>query len=483
MQPTAAHRAVARLVAQGFIKVILTTNFDRLIEKALQDAGVEPTVLSTPDQFKGMLPLVHSPHTLIKVNGDYLDTRIRNTSSELEAYPEELNRLLDQLFDEFGLVVCGWSADWDIALRSALDRAPSRRFTTFWAIHGNASQAAQQLIDRRSAQEIGVEDADKFFESVQEKVESIDQFSRPHPLSVEAGVTSLKRYLSEPRYRIRMSDLIDETVESVISAVSTPAFDVNIPTPDTKSITSRVQSYEAACSTLLSMAVIGGYWAEPEHFGVWQRALERLVTQRDLSGKVLWLGLQRYPATLTFYTLTLGALPANRLEFLGSLFSTAIRQPNDESTTLVQFLPPLSMFGSIDVKGSMQLLEGMDNRHMPLNDWVHKALRQYFSKIIHSDDQYDLMFDKTEILIALGSAYHFGKSGGWYWAPMGSFVYRTRNRIQILGEIETSISTQERESSIVRSGIFGDTPEVCMDSIEQFKTFTDKAAQRMGVFW
>ena len=51
-QPTAAHRAIARgLVAQGFIKVIITTNFDRLIEKALEsDAGVVPTVLSTPDQ-------------------------------------------------------------------------------------------------------------------------------------------------------------------------------------------------------------------------------------------------------------------------------------------------------------------------------------------------------------------------------------------------------------------------------------------------
>ena len=30
-QPTAAHRAIAQLVAQGFVRVIITTNFDRLI--------------------------------------------------------------------------------------------------------------------------------------------------------------------------------------------------------------------------------------------------------------------------------------------------------------------------------------------------------------------------------------------------------------------------------------------------------------------
>ena len=276
-QPTAAHRAVARLVAQGFVKVILTTNFDRLVEKALEDAGVEAAVLSSPDQVKGMLPLVHTPHYVIKVHGDYLDTRIRNTPSELEAYPDELNGLLDQLFDEFGLVVCGWSADWDVALRAALYRAPSRRFTTYWAVHGEASEAAQQLIGQRRAQVIGVEHADNFFESIQQKVESIAQFSRPHPLSVEAAVASLKRYLSEPRYRIRLSDLVGETVETVIASVSTQAFDLNNPEPDTESITSRVRSYEAACSTLLSMAVVGGAWAEEGHFGVWQGALERLV--------------------------------------------------------------------------------------------------------------------------------------------------------------------------------------------------------------
>ena len=482
-QPTAAHKAVARLVAHGFVKVILTTNFDRLVEKALEDAGVEPTLLSSPDQVKGMLPLVHTSHCVIKVHGDYLDTRIRNTPSELEAYPVELNRLLDQLFDEFGLVVCGWSADWDIALRDALYRAPSRRFTTYWAVHGEASEAAQQLISQRRAQVIGVEDADKFFETVQQKVESIAQFSQPHPLSVEAAVTSLKTYLSEPRYRIRLSDLVDETVARVVSSVSTQAFDANNPEPDTETLTARVRSYEAACSTLLSMAVVGGAWAEKDHFGVWQRALERLATARYTSGNPIWLGLQRYPATLTLYALGLGALSSNKLEFLDRMFSTTIPQPAHKSGALVQLLPPFSMFGSFDIQRAMRLLEGMERRHTPFNDRVHATLHQYISKTTHSNEQYDLMFDKIEILMALGSAYHEKRPEGWYWAPLGSFVYRTQNRTQILEEIEESISTLQRESSFLRSGIFGETPEECMVSIKQFKEFIDRAARSMGLFW
>ena len=440
-------------------------------------------MLSSPDQLKGMLPLVHTPHCVIKVHGDYLDTRIRNTPSELEAYPDEFNQLLDQLFDDFGLVVCGWSADWDIALRDALYRAPSRRFTTYWTVHGEASGKAQQLINHRRAQVISVEDADKFFETVQQKVESIAEFSQPHPLSVEAAVTSLKRYLSEPRYRILLSDLVDETVESVVTSVSTQAFDVNNPEPNTETITARVRSYEAACSTLLSMAVIGGAWAEKDHLRVWKRALERLAIVRSTSGKTIWLGLQRYPATLTLYALGLGALSSDRLEFLGRVFSTTVPQPDQKTGALVQVLPPFSMFGSVEVQRGMQLLEGMERRHTPLNDWVHQTLHQYLGKTAHSNEQYDLMFDKMEVLMALGYAYHKKRPKGWYWAPLGSFVYRTQNRMQILEEIEGSISTLQRESSFVRSGIFGETPEECTESIDQFKEFVDNAARSMGIFW
>jgi hypothetical protein len=124
--PTAAHRAVARLVRDGFIRVILTTNFDRLLENALREVGVEPTVISSDDDLAGALPLIHSRCYLVKLHGDYLDTRIKNTEAELGSYSPSLNTLLDRIIDEHGLVVCGWSADWDGALRRKVQRSGRR---------------------------------------------------------------------------------------------------------------------------------------------------------------------------------------------------------------------------------------------------------------------------------------------------------------------------------------------------------------------
>ena len=123
-QPTSAHRSIAELTVRGYIRVIVTTNFDRLMEAALNDAGVVPTIISSPDQLEGALPIVHTRCCLFKLHGDYLDTRIRNTPAELSHYPTAYDTLLDRILDEFGLVLCGWSAEWDEALRSAILARP-----------------------------------------------------------------------------------------------------------------------------------------------------------------------------------------------------------------------------------------------------------------------------------------------------------------------------------------------------------------------
>ena len=277
-QPTQAHRAIAALAAQGYIRVILTTNFDRLMENALKDAGIEPAIISSPDQVEGALPLVHTNCCVIKLHGDYLDTRIRNTSAELLSYPPEFNKLLDQVFDEFGLVVCGWSAYWDKALRDRLHQCKSRRFTTYWVARGEPSDEAQRLIDHRKADIVTTVSADAFFQTLHGFIEAVAEFSRPHPLSTEATVAALKRYMSEHRYRIQFSDLVEGTVRKVVEETSGEDFGANSPRLDGQAFAARVRSYDGICTTLLAMAPVAGYWAEREHYAVWDRALLRLAT-------------------------------------------------------------------------------------------------------------------------------------------------------------------------------------------------------------
>ena len=482
-QPTAAHRAIARLVQLGFVRVIITTNFDRLVERALDDEGIAPEVISSRDQVSGALPLTHARCRVIKLNGDYLDSRIRNTPEELDKYPDEFNELLDRIFDEFGLVVCGWSADWDGGLRDALYRTPTRRFTTFWATKGEPADNAQRLIDHRQAEVIPIDDADTFFGTVLETVESIQEFSKPHPLSTEASVTSLKRYLTNPEHRIRVADLINATVEQVINATSGEGFEIQeAPTPTQELVSSRMRRYESACSTLLAMAPVGGLWAEDHHYYGWGEALGRLAAVPSGRIYVVWATLATYPGRLLLYAIGMGAVESGRLKFLNRIFKTPVFDPVARNNA-IPILTKLFDGETISRLTWDHFLEGMTGRYVPLSDWVHDALRQPLKSLLPNDGKYDLTFDKLEILISLGFAALFKSDGRPYWAPVGAFIYRTQNRENIIAEFLESISKDQFESPFVKCEIFGDTPETCLNAITEFQEFTAKGARNTGIYY
>lgn len=262
--PTDAHRAIAALVKLGYIRMIITTNFDRLLEKALEDEGVSPHVIKSDDDLQGAMPYVHSKCYLVKLHGDYLDTRIKNTPEELANYSEHLNRLLDRVFDEFGLIVCGWSGTWDTALRKAILRCPNRRFPMYWLAKGELTEEAKEIVNHRRAEIINIENADQFFTSLQEKIESLRELERPHPLSTAVAVEMVKRYVVEPRYRIRLHDLVREETERVYQELVSERFSPSV-YPTKEIFQQRMHQYEAVVERLMKMLTALAYYDTGEN--------------------------------------------------------------------------------------------------------------------------------------------------------------------------------------------------------------------------
>lgn len=472
-QPTPAHRAIADLVAKGFVRVIVTTNFDRLMELALLDVGVTPTVLSSSDHVHGAMPLIHTQCCVFKVHGDYLDTRIRNTPEELSGYPAEFDTLLDRIFDEFGLIVCGWSADWDEALRRAIFRAPSRRFATYWAVRGEPSDAARQLIEHRGAQVVSITDADSFFSTVHRQVEALAEFARPHPLSTAAAVAALKRYMSEPRYRIQHADLVEGEVEHVLSEIGLDKFPVQGgPPPDAAQFNHRVKAYEAAMTTLVAMAVEAGRWADDGHQEVWVRALQKLAAGRAQGGGyTLWAALERFPATLLLFALGVPALESGRYFFVQRLLSAIIERENRENKLAVHLLPPYCLFQD----DSAKLLEGKERHRAPLSEWLCEWLASYLEQRYANAKAYVLAFDRFELVSALAygantnPSEHFG-----YWAPLGGFGYRYSNREQITSSLRSQLAKDGGNSPLVTSNLFGITADECGKQLDALEAFIQK---------
>ena len=299
--------------------------------------------------------------------------------------------------------------------------------------------------------------------------------AQDYPLSTEDAVACLERYISDSQHPIKVSKLIDNTVEQVVKVTSGEAFSVEgAPKPTKESVTARVRGYDAACSTLLALAMTGGYWADEEHYPVWQRALQRLGSTPLSGSSNFWPELQRYPATLLLYGLGLGAveadLDARRLRFLGRMLGTTIYREHREDMPAVGILPPFRLFSGGGQE--IRMLEGMDKSYVPLNDWMHKTtLRPYAKRIIRDKNRYTLVFDKLEILMALSYAHHRGEWSESHRVPLGVFGYRPEKRVQILQEIGESLSTMQDESPFVTCGIFGETAEECKQGLETLEQF------------
>jgi hypothetical protein len=467
--PTKAHRAVADLVKLGYVRVILTTNFDRLLEIALQDLGIQATVLSTPDHIDGALPLVHTPCTIVKIHGDYLDTRIKNTPEELATYPDAFNRLLDRIFDEYGLVIAGWSADWDDALRAAMTRAPYRRFSTYWASRGEPSAKATDLIARRGATLIRISDADSFFDTVSEQIKALEEFSRPHPMSTEAAVTTLKRYLAEAKYRIMLDDLVSREAENVAAATTGPAFDVNSQNTNGVAILARLKSYEAASVTLIRMAFVAGQWSDGAQVTPWTRALAKLSLRRAQGGTLIWLELQRYPATLLLYAFGLGAVATEQWASLHAMFNSTVASESREDKRAVELVPVWALFErGADV---MKLLPERDRQFTPLQNHLEAVLLPFFRSHFTSEEAFHLAFDKLEVLAALSYAIPAIAKGERYWTIPGAYGWRHENRQRIFGEIRSSLQSLGDHSPFVLSSIVGKTALLGLDNLTQLEKF------------
>jgi hypothetical protein len=484
--PKPAHKAVAELVSSGYVRVIVTTNFDRLLEQALHEFGIAPMVISTADQAQGALPLAHTNCTIIKVNGDYLDTRIKNTSEELRSYDERINGLLDRVFDEYGLVVCGWSATWDTALGSALERCPTHRFTTFWCKRGNLEAAAARLVNFRRAEKVEIKDADSFFQELAGKVAAIKQFDKPHPLSPKLGSAMVKRYLVDERDRIVLHDLVNTETEKLCGQLTEANFPATVPATQEEFV-KRVHRYEGLTEVMVAILTTGCYWGEENQQLLWVKSLERTANSTNVrsGGYTLWNSLRLYPALLFLYAGGLAAIANRKYTNLAKLLTKPRYKGLEGESRLIHKLNWLAVFENPDL-ANLLLSDQKRRRQWPVNEYLHGFLRPALREFVPSDSDYDDVFDRFEYLFALVWVDQNSKSATAGWIPLGRFMrkYSVLSNVLHHGEtigktIETEFERGGENWPPLRAGLFGGSTERFLAASQRVNDFIRFAGQSL----
>ena len=117
-RPNFGHYVLAALMAADAARVVVTTNFDDLVEQAarevLDSALVEPrrplTVASLDDADAAGRALVRGRWPLvIKLHGDFRSVQLKNAPAELRGQNDKLAEALRTICGQSGLIVSGYS--------------------------------------------------------------------------------------------------------------------------------------------------------------------------------------------------------------------------------------------------------------------------------------------------------------------------------------------------------------------------------------
>ena len=457
--PTPAHRAIAALAKLGYIRMILTTNFDRLTEMALEEESIIPDVIRSDDDLQGAIPYIHSRCVVVKLHGDYRDTRIKNTPEELANYSQMLNEFLDRVFDEFGLIICGWSGEWDTALRNAILRSPNRRFAAYWLAKGEVTEEAQHIIEHRRAEVIRIESADTFFTELLEKVKSLRELERPHPLSTAAAVATVKRYLANSQHRIRLHDLIHEETERVHKELASERFSTQVPCPQ-EVFRQRMHQYEALVERLMAMLAVLSYHDTGENSYLLTRCIERLAQPLRHNGAIALLDLQAYPALLLSYIAGVGALAAKRFRNLAAV----LREPEYHDQThneRISAISKLHVWSVFEHTYKWMPRPDAEREYTPVSNYLLDLLRPVMHDYLPDDTKYEETFDIFEYLLALTYMDLMHDS----WSPLGAFGWRYRRRDwerSPLAEFTQVELEKGVDGELLRAGFFG-------GSVDRFK--------------
>lgn len=404
--PSAAHKAIAKLVARGTVRVIITTNFDRLMERALEEVGIQPQVIHTPEQVKGITPLPHNKILVIKLHGDYADLQQRNTVDELEIYPSQYNELLDRILDEYGLIISGWSADWDHALVAAIERRGTRRYPFFWASYGELSGRAEQLVARTDATVLLGLSADELFTKLLDRLEALDAMAAS-PLTRDMAIAELKRALPDPLRRIELFDLLDREANQIVGYVNDTS---NVPVYQDGPVTADdygrwLDGMRKQSDTLLHLMAAGVFHDDGTHTTLWTRTLQTLTRARGRIDGGCYLDLdtyRNYPAHLALWVSGIAAIAANRQEVLADLLLIPKWRPWIGSTApvpLVHALHPWQVFHEQALIDGMSRWNGPTWKY-PRSHLVRAEVREPLRQLIPDESEYLEACDRFEAVAA-----------------------------------------------------------------------------------
>ena len=410
--PGKAHNGIAELAARGSVKVILTTNFDELIEQALTSKNVRYQVITTEEEAAASTPLVHADCTVVKIHGDYRALAQRNTVEELSEYGPAMKELLAEVFENFGLITNGWSADWDHALVAAIKTRATRRYPLYWTTRSQLGPKAQELVALHTGQTIEGVTADDFFPDLVQRLESLDTLAIA-PMTEEMAIARMKKLLPYRESYIELRDLLDIEICRIEKHLERrsglyPVLDNGL--IDVAAVDEECARIRSECQVLLRLVTIGIQLDRDRvHTDVWVWALQRLLKARKKpSGGVNqeWVALGHYPALLVLRAIAMVAVAFDREDvFIRTAVEPRWKDQHSHGDPEPAFFV-LHEYQVLDSRVVNEFPRWNGTKWLfPASELLDIDLRPIILPLIGDDEDYKATFTRAEYRMALANTF------------------------------------------------------------------------------
>lgn len=398
--PTVAHKAIAMMVKKGYVKVIITTNFDRLIEKSLNDEHIAYQCIYKPGDIDAIPSLFTLKDCLIiKPNGDYLATDTKNLSSELNIYDEKLEDYLANIAKHFGLIAFGWSVEYDNALREIFSLSPCKHFSSYICRYNSQWKAeAEELKNKRCMRIIDIkQDDDDFFQSVLNGIESLEELSDTEK---SVNFETFKRLLVQPNKNISVINTIEKKTNKIIEQIT------NLPNEaDQIGFFHEIVIKKQAVDLCSFLALLTAYDDRGLYEQLVTESIEKLclhpkLVSRNVSGSFhTYREIDNLPCLMVQFTVCMVGLKKSKINYLSSsLISPQKRVNNNHQISADKVLEHVQL-GILTEDINIFTEEGLSTPDQVMlflmkliNDQVH---------IFQDADEIDKLFVDSETLIHL----------------------------------------------------------------------------------
>lgn len=462
--PTATHICIAELVKDGFIKYIITTNFDKLLENALLEKNVQPITIINDDDLNGTPNFENAKCVIFKVNGDFLDIRFKNKSNELDKYDERITSWLKFFFETYGLMICGWSAKSDNELARLIKEHYKHSYTAYWTYINALSQEAEEIIEKISAKKIKISNADDSFNSIKIGIDNLknhilekkEQFSLNNSSNVEE--------LLDDQSIIKWDKYVDGLFKEFLSMdLQYDEKEKNVST----AIINRMSLYDQMTQRIRKPLIsIIRYAREDQLNSFKNQFLKKIQSGEPRISDDLLFYFQNYPAFSLMYLMGISAVLYDRYDALYKI----IMEPRVKIRGTEAPLALLLGWSMILIDQThLWNRDDLKKVFLPISHHLYNLLWPYFKENCTAKE-YEMVFDKFEYLANLIHSYEYQKIFEWSHFLSGLYFMRYSREIEdndpncFIWQMEHDADEKKEEWPLLKAGFFD-------KSFEKFKEF------------